>query len=411
LKHNKNVPGKLIFNPKSDYKFYKNLISRFLSLAINQISAILLIFLMTVRLEIQEFGHVASALILYQIIYIFIEWGFPIYVIKFEKFLSKGKFNKQIVTIHYAKIFFFIFATLILSLLYFKNLILFENNNLFISLIFLNLTSILNPLWFFQYHNNTQKLLWPIFFSKLLQFFIIYNFLHNENSYLVLFSQALSFFIVSMWGYFFIIKKYNFLIKVNFNEVINTISLSKGIFINNLNQNFSYSLWGGYLVFFGSYVQLAIFNLGDTLLRAGNSFSTILPEVLITNFKHNLRKKTIIIVILFLFLISFFFIFYLENFLLLLSKNEFINNLVFFQITIFSWLLISLTKLFGYPLLGQKKGFNFVNKISYNIILLHVISSFSYFILFDQINLLAISIICLSIHFIHLTFLLFYLKK
>jgi hypothetical protein len=235
--------------------------------------------------------------------------------------------------------------------------------------------------------------------------------LHNENSYLVLVSQALSFLIVSMWGYFFIIKKYNFLIKVNFNEVINTISLSKGIFINNLNQNFSYSLWGGYLVFFGSYVQLAIFNLGDTLLRAGNSFSTILPEVLITNFKHNLRKKTVITVILFLFLISFFFIFYLENFLLLLSKNEFINNLVFFQITIFSWLLISLTKLFGYPLLGQKKGFNFVNKISYNIILLHVIVSFSYFILFDQINLFAIAIICLSIHFIHLIFLLFYLKK
>ena len=134
-----------------------------------------------------------------------------------------------------------------------------------------------------------------------------FNFLHNENSYLVLVSQALSFLIVSMWGYFFIIKKYNFLIKVNFNEVINTISLSKGIFINNLNQNFSYSLWGGYLVFFGSYVQLAIFNLGDTLLRAGNSFSTILPEVLITNFKHNLRKKTVITVILFLFLISFFF--------------------------------------------------------------------------------------------------------
>jgi hypothetical protein len=235
--------------------------------------------------------------------------------------------------------------------------------------------------------------------------------LHNENSYLVLVSQAISFLIVSMWGYFFIIKKYNFLIKVNFNEVINTISLSKGIFINNLNQNFSYSLWGGYLVFFGSYVQLAIFNLGDTLLRAGNSFSTILPEVLITNFKHNLRKKTVITVILFLFLISFFFIFYLENFLLLLSKNEFINNLVFFQITIFSWLLISLTKLFGYPLLGQKKGFNFVNKISYNIILLHVIVSFSYFILFDQINLFAIAIICLSIHFIHLIFLLFYLKK
>ena len=181
--------------------------------------------------------------------------------------------------------------------------------------------------------------------------------------------------------------------------------------VNNLNQNFSYSLWGGYLVFFGSYVQLAIFNLGDTLLRAGNSFSTILPEVLITNFKHNLRKKTVITVILFLFLISFFFIFYLENFLLLLSKIEFINNLVFFQITIFSWLLISLTKLFGYPLLGQKKGFNFVNKISYNIILLHVIVSFSYFILFDQINLLAIAIICLSIHFIHLIFLLFYLKK
>jgi hypothetical protein len=187
--------------------------------------------------------------------------------------------------------------------------------------------------------------------------------------------------------------------------------LSKGIFINNLNQNLSYSLWGGYLVFFGSYVQLAVLNLGDTLLRAGNSFSTILPEVLITNFKGNLRKKTIITVIFFLFLISFFFIFYLENFLLLLSKNEFINNLIFFQITIISWLLISLTKLFGYPLLGQKKGFNFVNKISYNIILLHVIVSFSYFIFFDQINLSVIATICLFIHFIHLIFLLFYLKK
>ena len=106
-----------------------------------------------------------------------------------------------------------------------------------ISLIFLNLTSILNPLWFFQYHNKTQKLLWPIFFSKLLQFFIIYNFLHNENSYLVLVSQAVSFLIVSMWGYFFIIKKYNFLIKVSFSEVINTISYKYNIDQKNIIKN------------------------------------------------------------------------------------------------------------------------------------------------------------------------------
>jgi hypothetical protein len=108
------------------------------------------------RLDINQFGIISSALIIYNIVFIIIEWGFTIYSINSLKFLSHLEQEKKISAILWAKIIFFCFSILIIIYFFKKNIILYEDYYLLISLIFLILVSVFNPLWLLQFLNKTE---------------------------------------------------------------------------------------------------------------------------------------------------------------------------------------------------------------------------------------------------------------
>lgn len=175
--------------------FTINLSSRMIVLFLNQISSIALLYFMISRLDINQFGIISSALIIYNIVFIIIEWGFTIYSINSLKFLSHLEQEKKVSAILWAKIIFFCFSILIIIYFFKKNIILYEDYYLLISLIFLILVSVFNPLWLLQFLNKTELLLIPTIFFKILQFLILYFFLKNEYSFLIVLSQAVSFFL------------------------------------------------------------------------------------------------------------------------------------------------------------------------------------------------------------------------
>ena len=389
--------------------FSINLSSRMLILFINQVSSIALLYFMISRLDINQFGIISSALIIYNIVFIIIEWGFTIYSINSLKFLSHLEQEKKISAILWAKIIFFCFSILIIIYFFKKNIILYEDYYLLISLIFLILVSVFNPLWLLQFLNKTELLLIPTIFFKILQFLIVYFFLKNEYSFLVVLSQAFSFFFISLWAYLHIIKKFDLFQIVRFSEVVKVIKSSKSIFFNNLNQNFSHSLWGIYLIFFGNNIHVSIFNLADTFFRAGNSLTSIFPEVLLGTYKKIIELKKIYLLIFLVILISMILFISVEYFIVNYLDQIFADNINFFYITIFSWLVISIIKIIAYPVFSKKKSLRFLNLISFLTIITHFFSVLFFIYFSAKINLnyisstyLFISLSCLLVFLIKL---------
>ena len=390
-------------------EFSISLSSRIFILLLNQVSSIFLLYFMISRLDINQFGIISSALIIYNIVFIIIEWGFAIYSINSLKFLSHLKQEKKISAILWAKIIFFCFSILIIIYFFKKNIILYEDYYLLISLIFLILSSVFNPLWLLQFLNKTQLLIIPTIFFKILQFVILYFFLKNEYSFLVVLSQAFSFFFISLWAYIYIIKKFDLFQIVRFSEVVKVIKSSKSIFFNNLNQNFSHSFWGLYLIFFGNNIHVSIFNLADTFFRAGNSLTSIFSEVLLTSYKKIIDFKKIYILIFLVILISMILFISVEYFIIKYLDQIFIDNINFFYITIFSWLVISIIKIIAYPVFTKKKGLRFLNLITFLMIFAHFFSVLFFINFSSKINLnyisstyLFISLSCLLVFLIKL---------
>lgn len=382
--------------------FFLNLTHRTTILLINQASSLLIIFFMLTRLDVSHFGLISSALIIYNIIFIIMEWGFAIHSINTFNFLDKIELEKKISSAHWAKIIFFLISSVIIVFLFYQNIVLLENTKLLISLILLIFISVFNPLWLLQFLNKTEKLIIPTFFSRILQFLIIFVFLSNENSYIIILSQVFSFSIISICGYNYIIKEINILKKICFYEIISIVKASFGIFINNISQNFTHSFWGGYIVFFGTNIHISIFNLADTFFRAGNALSNIFPEVLLTNFKKKIDLKNIfflvfiglIIVIISILLIKFFLI----NFIKFASSE----HLIFFYTTVGSWFVLTAVKIVGYPILSKIKSIAFVNKAGYVVFLLHLIFIIYFSLFIKEIDLKHISLVYLLISIIYL---------
>lgn len=357
---------------------------------------------MLLRFDLNQFGIISSAFIIYNIVFIIMEWGFAIYSIKILNSLSLVEIENRISAIHWSKLIFFIFSALIIYFLFKINIILSNNYYLFLSLILLIFVSVFNPLWVLQFLNKTELLLFPTLFSKLLQFVFIFYFLENNLSFLAILLQALSFCVVSLCGYFYIIKKFNIFKKINIKYIFEVIKSSKDIFFNNLNQNFSHTIWGAYLVIFGSNITISIFNLADTIFRAGNSLTTIFVEVLIgvSKKKINLSKTYFLICILILIAFMFFIVtkyFFKDNVSLVSSEN-----VVFYYITICSWLFVSIIKILGYPILSLLQSVEFINKTSNLIVVLHAVSVLFFMIFIYEINLYYIATIYLLITLLHL---------
>lgn len=388
--------------------FTINLSSRMIVLFVNQISSIAMLYFMISRLDINQFGIISSALIIYNIVFIIIEWGFTIYSINSLKFLNHSEQEKKISAILWAKIIFFCFSILIIIYFFKKNIILYEDYYLLISLIFLILVSVFNPLWLLQFLNKTELLLIPTIFFKILQFFIVYFFLKNEYSFLIVLSQAVSFFFISLCAYIYIIKKFDFFKIARFSEIINVIKSSKSIFFNTLNQNFSHSLWGIYLIFFGNNIHVSVFNLADTFFRAGNSLTSIFPEVLLGTYKKKVDFKKIYLLIFLVILISISLFISAEYFIINYLDQIFVDNMIFFYITIFSWFVISIIKIIAYPFFFKKKNLRFLNLVSFLTIFAHFSSILLFIIFFAKINLNYISSTYL---FISLSSLLVFLTK
>jgi len=384
-------------------EFIKNLSSRSILLIIHQLSMLIIVIYLGNQLDLASFGFVSSALIFYQISYLFTEWGFSIDSLK--KINTSNLNHKIISNILISK--FLIFLVILLIFFTFELNLLFHSAFLLESLFLAIFISSFNNLWLFQAINKSELLIIPTLIGRLLGLIIIFLLVKDPlDIYIVFISQSIAFSFAILYGYFFLFNKLKFKFIFSIRDAIKYLRESSSIFIATLFQNNIHSLWVFAFSLTINHIQIGYLNLADNLIKAGSAFNTALTETMITNKFGRKSNKVLMSLIILLILFSVFGILFLENVIDLIFEGKFNDALPILKLTIISWLLMSINKIIGYPILGEHFSYKFVNNVTYffaliNILVLLII------VFFYKINLIVISAIFLlltALNTIYLTF-------
>lgn len=378
---------------------------------VNQISVLLAIPILAARLDFHVFGQVAIGFVLVQLSWVVSDWGIQHYSIeqwpKLKTILQKNTFT-SIATYLRTSIALLciglILAIILLGLIDFPILFwLCIIPSIFMGGIY--------PLWFYQVQKSPHEMIGVTIFSRCIYLLIIIFFVHNNESAIWAFlAQGVNMSIITIFAYLRMSSRYQFkLQKFQFGLWIRTLKQSCPFLINAITNNQINTLWGFGLSLLGGPLAMAIYNIGDQFYRAGGAITNIIAQATRIHFLgsslKNIKFTFLFFVILFLIICLSVFIaapliinhFFSENFL------PAINVL---QVMIIAWGLHAVVKLLNYPILGQMHGAEWVNKITYKILFLHLIAFLIWMYFFN--SPLSLAIMFLSVVMCQLVIFLFH---
>lgn len=370
------------------FKTLNLIFSRISINAINQLVFLFSIPVLAHRLDLIVFGQLSICFVIMQLSWAISEWGVENYSI--EKWSSLTNNNQQSGFISRVVNLNFVIALSFLAIIF----LLVVTNILEIPLLFLYalipgaLFGSIYPLWFYQVMKIPQEMIFPTFLSRCLFLAIILLAVKDNNSaYIALLAQGLSLFIIVIYAFLRMFTKYSFRWKSSkINEIVIILRSSFPFFINSFTNNQINTLWGfGLSVTSGPYA-MALFNLGDQLYRAGGAISNIIAQSVRIQFIgksfYSSRFTILFFVgsyILIAISISWAAHFLIDNFF----PQEYLPATQIIQVMMLAWGLHAVVKLLNYPILGQMHGAEWVNKITYKILFLHLIAFLIWMYFFD----------------------------
>lgn len=389
----------------SNRHFINIFFDRFLILLIHQFFFVLTIIILGKKLDTTIFGILSFSLFLIQIFFSLSEWGFYYYAFKKNLELNKANFIKESSDIISSKLFILCLIFLFLFLIKLFGLLELFDFKVMISLILTIFFAGINPHWFFHPLNQVSRLILPTFIGRILSVLVVILFANNTDIYWAVLSQAIAFSVVAIYGNFLLFFKYKVIIIFKLKKIFHLIKNTSAIFLTTVLQNQILSFWSIILIFQNKPIEAAYFYFADQILRAGNAFTNILPEILLlkknkqnqsTN-KQNLYAS--------IFIISFFCIliyFFADKVLIFLFQEKFLNSFFVIQIATICIFIMALIKIYSYPILGLKKGYDKVNKISFYIFLLHSVAILFCFNIetLNSKSIIIVFMILLVVHFL-----------
>lgn len=388
--------------------FYKSLSNRFILLLSHQLSILISIIILGIRIDEYNFGLISIYLILFQISYLLTEWGYSIYSIYAAN--KKNYFLKEIYSeVLFSKLIFLILCIISIVFFFYFYPIYWISNLSILFLILSIIFSAFNPLWYLQAILKSEILIKPTIISRIFFLCIIFFLVDEKNLEYFFFAQFISFFIPTLIGNYYILKNEKPIINFNFDKILKLKKKTVGIFFSTVIQNQAFSLWGIFLVFFSSPAQVAYFVLADQTLRAANGIGVIFQEVFMS-LKNKIKiiffKKILILLFILLFLISIFTIFYTEKIIIFIFNEKFSNATLVIRLTIISCFFLTFSKILGYSLVTKFSEIKLLNNISYFLLLFNIFSILINF-LFIEVNAVNASILFLISVIFNLILILF----
>lgn len=355
-----------IYNKKNF--LWLNLSSATLIVVVNQISVLITLPHLANNLGIYGFAILAKALIVYQIGVVLMDYGCnycAIYFVKGEE-EENIKLKNIILPIYLIKIIIYIFIIIIFSLLnYYFNLTHFDNK-LFLSIIFTIFFAGINPYWIYQLLEKNIYLLGSTIISRIFFLYIVFFYIKDEtNIYSYFLALGLGFIIINLVGLYHF--RFLRLTTQGLSFFFKILKISTRYFLSALiNINFN-SLWGLALLFMGGPIQLVYFNLADQGYRAFYILCSVIPVNLysrfskIKNFKTSYKNSIYLsIIIIFIYLCGMLLI---NPIMIIIFDISYYPASRFIIIYLVASLFLSLSGLFGYPILGILKNSKFVRNI------------------------------------------------
>ena len=335
---------------------------------VNQLTIIVCLPYLTSSLGFEAFGILTKALIIYQISTVIMDFGCnysSIYFIKSDE-EKNIKLEDIILPIFTIRLIIYL---IILFIIYFFNFILNLLNFSLSFFIFLNITIFLagnNPSWIYQVKLKNFHLLISTIFARIIFLLLVFKFINNPNNlnwYFI--ALSICFFIVDFYSFFYFRKLkltlhgYRFFFKI--------VKKSFTYFVSSVLNLHLNSLWALALLFLGTNSQIIFFNLADQCYRALNGLAGSIPTNLYSKYTRSsnlLDAIKIIILISLLFLITYTILYLFIDEIVIFFFDEIYHNVTpFVKVYIIGSLFLSLTGIFGFPLLGLLTNANKVKKI------------------------------------------------
>ena len=388
----------------------KQITSRSAIIIFNQLSLIIVIPILASRLSLENFGQVAIAMTIAQLIWVVSDWGIQNYSIeiwkKFEDTNQKNNFISSFLLLN--------ISISILSLILIFILIKSEILNLSLLFFIFNIPSVLFgallPIWFFQVIKKPDELILPTLISRILYLLLVVMFVQNDDSaHWVLLIQGLMLAIITLYGYLKMFTKYSFKIdRVKLIEVIELFKIGKKYLLNLILNSQINTLWAFGLSIFGGPLAMSMYTIGDQLYRAGSAFTNVIAQIVRINYIEESLNKVKPIVIFFsliYLIISALIYFFAEALILLFFSDLYTDSIKIVQFLMAIWAIQSIIKLINYPILSQQYGTNWVNSKTTFFLILHFVM-FSFWVTFFSSSLQMIIFFGLSM-FLHLAYFIY----
>lgn len=258
------------------------------------------------------------------------------------------------------------------------------------------------PLWFFQAKNLINKLILPNLVGRIFYILIGLNYVHDEKSlFHLMLAQSICYLTVIIYTLFYFKKIIFIKNKIQHRSLITRFLDSFNFFIAGSIFNYIYTFWGILVIFLGSPLQISIFHLSDTFLKAGIALLSGFSESMISIFS---KRKIIDIKHLFKIFLTISLIFFvgelsLDYLTLLFFGDKYISVIPIFKIILVLWFLLAIFNLLNYPIIGVFVNYSNSNKIMYFYGFANLICFF-YHSLFLNVNIFNIALTLIVTTFI-----------
>ena len=402
------------------FDILKHASSRSLIILTNQLSVLIAIPILASRLDFFIFGQVAIGFVLVQLSWVLSDWGVQHFSIenwsRAKTFRDK---NRLISLLLILRLSVAIVCLLII-------LFLIQANFLNFPLIFwvCIIPSILMggayPMWFFQVNKIPQTMILPTLLSRLVYLLVIYLMVNdNSSAYWAFLAQGINMGMITLYAYRYMMIRYSYS-WLNFNkkQFMFVLRSSFPYLLNAVTNNQINTLWGFGLAVVGGPMAMAIFNLGDQIYRMGGALTNVIAQSVRIYSKESSFDKTLPSVLFFAtlyFLFAFIVIIFAKDIVMKFFSEDYYEAIKLIQMMILIWVLHAIIKIMNYPILGKFFSTHFINKLTYKILILHVIIFLLWINLYNSPLTMSYFFGCVVlihlITFIYLVYLKVYLKK
>ena len=378
------------------YRVINQIFQRSSIVLINQLSLLITIPYIASIFSPNTFGLFSQSIIFIQVTWIISEWGINNYCINI---FPKDTKNQNRFFIEISSMVFLLLITLSFFIfLIIKILNINIDLYLYLLLVLSFIFGGLNPLWFFQAQLRPKVLILPTFITRVIFIILIFVYVKNDSDiYLYFLINSILFICIFIFSLSILKKEGLYFFFTSFHKLKNHLASSFYFFLSSVIGNQFSTLWMFVFSIKSSPSIIAIYAIADHFLRAMNTLTNIISNVIWSN-SSKIRKINIYLLkySFLIFLIALIAWIFIDSLIEFLFDNFYIASVEFCQALILIWFIHGLTKIYLYPVFAKFYSLKWVNKINILFGFFHILTMILWFFFSKDIWIMIYSMMIIT---------------